>query len=184
MEDRDYKLAEVLETYRKDGSLIREKARVLLEDWFDRIYPRLADPDTPTSTLIDISKILVEVGDMKPKATSTAPQGPGFSITINIPQPDGRPPITVTSIAEGDIQEAEFSTPLQVQPAHQTIQPITHTEEPPTPEDIKELDGLMERLADEAEAKIKAAEVIVDAEPAPVSEPMKIPDFSFLDKAF
>lgn len=87
MEDRDYKTADVLEVYRKDGSMIREKSRVLVEVWLDKIYPRLVDPDLPTSGLLEIGKALVELGDLKPKNTTLQQTtGPGFSITINIPQ--------------------------------------------------------------------------------------------------
>lgn len=94
--DTDYNLPELLGTYRKDGSLIREKARVLVEDWLDRIYPRMQDPETPTSTLLAIGESLIRLGDLAPKAgaASTTP-GSGFSITINIPQQNGES-ITIT----------------------------------------------------------------------------------------
>lgn len=94
MEDRDYKTADVLEVYRKDGSMIREKSRVLVEVWLDKIYPRLVDPDLPTSGLLEIGKALVELGDLKPKNTTLQQNtGPGFSITINIPQSGTSQPV-------------------------------------------------------------------------------------------
>jgi hypothetical protein len=94
--DTDYDMDEVLGTYRLDGSMLRTKARILLEDWIERIYPRLQDTTTPTSTLLDIGKTLIELGDMKPK-TNAQPvaTGPGFSITINIPQSNGAEPIVI-----------------------------------------------------------------------------------------
>jgi len=108
--DTDYDLDEVLGTYRLDGSMLRSKSRVLLEDWIERIYPRLQDQTTPTSTLLDIGKVLIELGDMKPK-TNTQPQntGPGFSITINIPQPNGNPPITIegTAVSTTEIEDVD-----------------------------------------------------------------------------
>lgn len=108
--DTDYDLDEVLGTYRLDGSMLRSKSRVLLEDWIERIYPRLQDQTTPTSTLLDIGKVLIELGDMKPK-TNAQPvnTGPGFSITINIPQSDGKPPITIegTAVPTTEVEEVE-----------------------------------------------------------------------------
>lgn len=98
--DTDYDLPTLLGTYRKDGSLIREKARVLVEDWLDRIYPRMQDPDTPTSSLLAIGETLIKLGDMAPKAGTGAPAGPAFSITINIPQGDGKDAITITGTAQ------------------------------------------------------------------------------------
>jgi hypothetical protein len=94
MEDRDYKTQDILEVYRKDGSMIREKSRVLVEVWLDKIYPRLVDPDLPTSGLLEIGKALIELGDLKPKNTALQQvTGPGFSITINIPQSDTDQPV-------------------------------------------------------------------------------------------
>lgn len=97
--DTDYNLPDLLGTYRKDGSLIREKARVLVEDWLDRIYPRMQDPETPTSTLLAIGESLIRLGDLAPKqGAQGAPAGAGFSITINIPQQNGES-ITITGRA-------------------------------------------------------------------------------------
>lgn len=94
MEDRDYKTTDILEVYRKDGSMIREKSRVLVEVWLDKIYPRLVDPDLPTSGLLEIGKALIELGDLKPKNSALQQvTGPGFSITINIPQSGAEQPV-------------------------------------------------------------------------------------------
>lgn len=114
--DSDYNMDEVLGTYRLDGSMLRSKSRVLLEDWIERIYPRMQDDTTPTSTLLDIGKTLIELGDMKPK-TNAQPvqQGPGFSITINIPQAEGKPPITIegTALPVESVEEQEVEAFLE-----------------------------------------------------------------------
>lgn len=106
MADRDYDLREVLDTFRRDGSMIQGKARVLLEEWLEKLYPRMCDPEVSTGTLLDIGKLLMELGDMKPKAN--APQvsaGSGFSVVINIPQPDGRPPIVIEGTSTPAVDE-------------------------------------------------------------------------------
>ena len=114
--DSDYNMDEVLGTYRLDGSMLRSKSRVLLEDWIERIYPRMQDDTTPTSTLLDIGKTLIELGDMKPK-TNAQPvnTGPGFSITINIPQAEGKPPITIegTALPVESVEEQEVEAFLE-----------------------------------------------------------------------
>ena len=114
--DSDYNMDEVLNTYRLDGSMLRSKSRVLLEDWIERIYPRMQDDTTPTSTLLDIGKTLIELGDMKPK-TNAQPvnTGPGFSITINIPQAEGKPPITIegTALPVESVEEQEVEAFLE-----------------------------------------------------------------------
>jgi len=105
MADRDYDLREVLDTFRRDGSMIQGKARVLLEEWLEKLYPRMCDPEVSTGTLLDIGKLLMELGDMKPKAAAQPTPGAGFSITISIPQADGKAPITI----EGTAQPADSS---------------------------------------------------------------------------
>ena len=122
MEDRDYQLTQVLETYRRDGSMIREKSRVLVETWLDQIYPRLMDPDIPTSGLIEIGKTLIELGDLKPKnAVQAYTGGPGFSITINIPSHTGTPITVIDSTAvevENSEEQLEASDELCGMPEH------------------------------------------------------------------
>lgn len=122
--DSDYQMDEVLGTYRLDGSMLRAKSRVLLEDWIERIYPRMQDETTPTSALLDIGKTLIELGDMKPK-TNAQPvnQGPGFSITINIPQPDGKEPIVIEGTAHptDTIDEDAIDEPLRLSPTTKSI---------------------------------------------------------------
>ena len=115
--DTDYSLPEVLDTYRKDGSLIREKARVLAEQWLDQIYPRLVDPEIPTPQLLDIGKELFKLGDLLPKTNApTGPSGPAFSISINIGE-DATKTVTVTSVSEDtDLVPASYQvidTPIE-----------------------------------------------------------------------
>lgn len=114
MADSDYDMDEVLSTYRLDGSMLRAKSRVLLEDWIERIYPRIQDPQVPTSTLLDIGRTLIELGDMKPKNQPTETRsGPGFSITINVPQADGREAIVIEGVANAD-EDAEDTDKFQI----------------------------------------------------------------------
>lgn len=104
---RDYELREVLDVFRRDGSLIKEKARVLTEEGLERLYARMILDDLPTSAFLDIMKYLAEIGDLKPKQSKEPVNtGPGFSITINIPQPDGKPPI----ILEAESHRVEEDT--------------------------------------------------------------------------
>lgn len=124
MADTDYDLPTMLGTYRKDGSLIREKARVLVEDWLDRIYPRLQDPETPTSTLLSIGESLIRLGDLVPKQGVVAGGGGGFSITINIPEgKDGTKGITISGRSSSDessapeIIDIKDFNPLPAKPA-------------------------------------------------------------------
>lgn len=108
MADRDYDLREVLDTFRRDGSMIQGKARVLLEEWLEKLYPRMCDPEVSTGTLLDIGKLLMELGDMKPKNNVQAQQGPAFSISISIPQSGGKPPITIEGTSTDSAYSSEF----------------------------------------------------------------------------
>lgn len=105
---RDAELEALLAEFRRDGSLIREKARLLTEDGLEELYRRMQTGDTPTSVFLDIMKYLAEVGDLKPKQSNTPQQGPAFSITINIPGTDTTPPITLdaTSVEDTPLGDA------------------------------------------------------------------------------
>lgn len=115
MVDRDYELREVLDTYRRDGSMIQGKSRVLLEELLEKLYPHMCNPEASAGTILDIGKFLMELGDMKPKAAAQQQSGPGFSITISIPQADGKPPITIEGVASpsssSEFDELEGSPP-------------------------------------------------------------------------
>ena len=123
--DADYSLPAALDVYRKDGTLLREKARMLAETWVDQIYPRLIDPDTPTPQLLDIGKALFTLGDLNPKNNApTGPAGPAFSISINIPNAPAQT-ITISDVSETDTIEGEYQV---------TLPPVEET----PPEDVQE----------------------------------------------
>jgi hypothetical protein len=58
------------------------------------------DPDVPAAVRAKILENLVDGGDLKPKNTSNAGAGPGFSITINIPTVGQTPAKTIVLEAE------------------------------------------------------------------------------------
>ena len=100
MATRDYLLQDILDSYSLDEVKIRGKARALLDDRMDEVYKRLSNAELPTSAFMEIMKFLAEIGDMKPKKDlGPVQQGPGFSITINIPQSGGAPPVTIDAVA-------------------------------------------------------------------------------------
>lgn len=87
MADRDYNLPDVLDVYRKDGSLIKGKALVLVEEGMDKLYAILQDLTLPSSIRLEIMKYLTGVAGIETKpAQQLQAVGTGFSITINIPQ--------------------------------------------------------------------------------------------------
>lgn len=142
--DTDYDLDKVLNTFRLDGSMNKMKARVLHEQLLEKIYPRLMDSQIPTSTLIEIAKHLAEVGDLRPK-TSSQPvqQGPGFSISIVIPQSDGKEPIVIDAKAtEVEPEDDEEESVEAIEHLSDGVMPI------PVPDfdlsSLDELDDLIE----------------------------------------
>jgi hypothetical protein len=58
------------------------------------------DPDVPAAVRAKILENLVDWGDLKPKNTSNAGAGPGFSITINIPTVGQTPAKTIVENSE------------------------------------------------------------------------------------
>jgi hypothetical protein len=125
--DTDYELEEVLNKYRLDGSMNRLKSRVLHEQALEKLYVRLISETTPTNQLIDIARHLAEVGDLRPK-TNAQPQsqGPAFSISIVIPQQDGKEPIVIDAkaVEPVDAEEAEEEYIGQIEQSCDGVMPI------------------------------------------------------------
>jgi hypothetical protein len=82
------------------GFSFSAKSRVLAEDLLPSAYHMARDPDVPAAVRAKILENLVDWGDLKPKNTSNAGAGPGFSITINIPTVGQTPAKTIVLEAE------------------------------------------------------------------------------------
>lgn len=142
--DTDYDLQDILNKYRLDGSMNRMKARVLHEQALDELFTRLKTETTPTNMIIDIARHLAEVGDLKPKASSQpAQQGPGFSISIVIPQSEGKEPIVIDAKPNEVEPEDDEETPFDaIEHQFDGVTPI------PVPDfdlsSLEELDDLIE----------------------------------------
>jgi len=92
---------EAYKTELKDtGFSFSAKSRVLAEDLLPSAYHMARDPDVPAAVRAKILENLVDWGDLKPKNTSNAGAGPGFSITINIPTVGQTPAQTIVLEAE------------------------------------------------------------------------------------
>jgi hypothetical protein len=72
----------------ESGFSFAAKSRILAEDLLPTAYHMAKDPDIPASVRIKAIENLVEWGDLKPKSNNPQQTGPGFSITINIPDPN------------------------------------------------------------------------------------------------
>ena len=70
---------------RDNGFSFEAKARVLAEGSLPMLYHMAHDSDTPAAVRRQIVADLVEWGKLKPKNDVSTAAGPGFSITINIP---------------------------------------------------------------------------------------------------
>jgi len=82
------------------GFSFSAKSRVLAEDLLPSAYHMARDPDVPAAVRAKILENLVDWGDLKPKNTTNAGAGPGFSITINIPTVGQTPAKTIVLEAE------------------------------------------------------------------------------------
>lgn len=85
---------------KESGFSFAAKSRVLAEDLLPVAYHMARDVDVPAATRAKMIENLVEWGDLKPKNSSLQAQGPGFSITFNIPSTQNTPPQTIVLEAE------------------------------------------------------------------------------------
>ena len=117
--DKDYDLETILDTHRLGGGMLRDKAMALLEDWLVELYPRMKSQQTPTSTLLECGKVLLELSGMKGQQAQQGPVGPQFSISINLPAANGQGPMVITGNVQQDEQpllSANFAPALAPTP--------------------------------------------------------------------
>lgn len=85
---------------RDNGFSFEAKARVLAEGSLPMLYHMAHDPDTPAAVRRQVIADLVEWGKLKPKNDQNVVSGPGFSITINLPNAPADTPKTIVLEAE------------------------------------------------------------------------------------
>jgi hypothetical protein len=86
----------ILEAAHQDPVVIRDLMRQLTVVGAAPLYQCLVDPETAAGTKLAIFSKFAELGDLVPKKEALPQhQGAQFSISINIPSIDGKPPVTI-----------------------------------------------------------------------------------------
>lgn len=99
-----------------NGFSFAAKARILAEDLLPNAYHMVKDPDIPAAVRVKIIENLVEWGELKPKNSAISTAGPGFSITINLPNTANSAPQTIVLEAEtSDVDEKTLKIAENVQ---------------------------------------------------------------------
>lgn len=81
----DPELEDLLAQHRADGSLVRQKARMLVEqEVLTSYFEILSDPTAPASVKLEAGKQLIALSDLSPKQAQ-GPVGPGMSIQFILP---------------------------------------------------------------------------------------------------
>jgi hypothetical protein len=85
--DVDYELEEELTRKRRDGSLIRDKAKMVVEAMLDVLARKGLNPETSDAVRFQILDRMVDLGDLKPKpnAMPTGQGGAAFAVQIILP---------------------------------------------------------------------------------------------------
>jgi hypothetical protein len=96
---------------KENGFSFAAKARVLAEDLLPHTYHMAKDTDTPAAVRMKAIENLVEWGDLKPKNNQTMQNGPGFSITISLPDPSGSKTHSITVDHPDQSEETALDRP-------------------------------------------------------------------------
>ena len=127
--DDHYDIDTELERRRMDGSLIRMKARMLLEaEGLPAVFRMLKDGEVPGSLKLEANKFLMKLGDLEPKAAQQVATGPGFSININLGDTNESKTISVAAatittdssddeVVEGELVETILSSVEDLPPS-------------------------------------------------------------------
>lgn len=130
---------QVLMRSRLDGSLVKDKARILVDLY---VVDRLADEvrDRKNANWLEHARMLIRLGDMEPKSNQAVQgAGTGFSVNIVIPQGGQAPG------AHNPLPAAEVPTTLTLDVTPTLIASNPDTELPPKPEGFKMQDFQLTR---------------------------------------
>jgi len=93
--ETDYELSQELERRRRDGSLIRLKARMIVEtEGLPRLYAMLGDTSIKPADRLEAMKILARLGALDSAREGGGESGPQMVVHFNIPTPENPKPLT------------------------------------------------------------------------------------------
>ena len=127
--DDNYDIDAELERRRADGSLIKMKARMLLEtEGLPAVFGMLKSEKVPEALKLEANKFLMKLGDLEPKQSQQVATGPGFSITINLGESNEPKTVSVApasiaevssddEVVEGELVETILSSVEELPPA-------------------------------------------------------------------
>lgn len=70
----------------RTGKTFTTKAKIMAEKLLDHIYQKALDPSAALKDKVTTLATIAKLGDLEPEKTSKVEAGPGFSITITVPQ--------------------------------------------------------------------------------------------------
>jgi hypothetical protein len=85
------------------GITFRLKTAVMAEEVMVKLYDKVLHDECNTDMMLDIGKWLAKLADLEPKPNAVPQSGPGFSISINIPQL-GASPAQVIEIHQDPVE--------------------------------------------------------------------------------
>lgn len=121
----DYNLEEELERRRKDGSLIKLKARMIMEsEGLPSLHGMLSDREVKPADRLQAMKLLASLGDLEPRGIAVNTGGPAMVIQFNIPTPGKPAPITdvIETTAEPVVTETPAPVAAPAPPARETYE--------------------------------------------------------------
>jgi hypothetical protein len=86
--------------FESSGYTFKIKAKILTEDVFEQAYKHARSQDATLLQKLEFVKLGAKLADMEPKQNSQAIAGPGFSIVINLAEPQKEPKAPITIDAE------------------------------------------------------------------------------------
>ena len=101
---------------KENGFSFAAKSRILAEDLLPAAYHMVRDPDIPAAVRVKIIENFVEWGELKPKNNAISTAGPGFSITINLPNTANSAQKTIVLEAETPKIDAKTSKTAEYTP--------------------------------------------------------------------
>ena len=97
----------------KSGKTFTTKAKVMAEKLIDHVFQKSLDPNVPLKDKVASLVAIAKLGNLEPEKTQKVEAGPGFSITITVPQTKEEVVITHVEEKEEEPEDVVLELPIK-----------------------------------------------------------------------
>ena len=110
----------------KSGKTFTTKAKVMAEKLIDHVFQKSLDPNVPLKDKVASLVAIAKLGNLEPEKTQKVEAGPGFSITITVPQ--AKEEVVITKVEEKEEEPEDVILELPINEKEEDVEEIQDAE--------------------------------------------------------